>query len=302
MFPSPPSPLDGSIAELLASYRAREQAEVAAVPSLVPGQYNNIYVRLYETFAQVTLACPKTRLKGSLSTITMEEMVHVLSYVAAAPRLRGLLITGVGNVFCQGVDLTELCQDRLEKRKEQAGLMAAALERLILALASFPKLLVAAVNGATVGLGVTLLPLFDIVYANDKAQFNTFYTRLGQIPEACASILLPMASPVKEMLLLGRTLTAQELVSLSLVTQSFFPGRLMEETVPRMRKATGEALSPGLQWNKMLLKQNQKLQVENLISGETELLKEMWSSKEFHVNLVNFLNTEKCLQFQKPSS
>jgi len=72
--------------------------------------------------------------------------------------------------------------------------------------------------------------------------------------------------------------------------------------VPRMKKATGETLSPGLQWNKMLLKQNQKLQVENLISGETELLKEMWSSKEFHVNLVNFLNTEKCLQFQKPSS
>jgi len=89
----------------------------------------------------VTLACPKTRLKGSLSTVTMEEMVHVLSYVAAAPRLRGLLITGVGNVFCQGVDLTELCQDRLEKRKEQAGRMAVTLERLVLALASFPKLL-----------------------------------------------------------------------------------------------------------------------------------------------------------------
>ena len=83
-----------------------------------------------------------------------------------------------------------------------------------------------------------------------------------------------------------------------------------------MRRATGDALGPGLQWNKMLLKQNQKLQVnsesliadtlfifqvENAIDGEIELLKEMWSSKEFHVNLVNFVNSEKCLQFQKPA-
>jgi len=304
LFPSPPLPvMDGSVAELLASYRARgTQGSDTTLPSLVPGQYNAIYVRLFETFAQVTLASPKAKLKGSLGTQAMEELVHALSYVAAAPRLRGLLVTGVGTVFCQGIDLTELCLDRQERRKEAAVQMANALERLVLALSSFPKLLVAAVNGAAVGLGVTLLPLFDIVYANDKAQFSSYYSRLGQVPEACASVLLPTASPVREMLLLGRALSAQELVTLGLVTQSFFPGRLMEETIPRMRKATGDALSAGLQWNKMALKQNQKLQVEKTIGGEIELLKEMWSSRDFHVNLVKFINSEKCLEFQKPSA
>lgn len=176
LFPPPPNPIGGSIQELLESYRDREEVQ-AALPSLVPGQYNHIYVRLYETFAQVNLASPKVKLKGSLSTAAMEEVVHLLSYVAAAPRLRGLLVTGVGNIFCQGIDLTELCIDKQERRKEQASQMAAALERLVLSLAAFPKLLVAAVNGAAVGLGVTMLPLFDIVYANDKAQFSTFYTR-----------------------------------------------------------------------------------------------------------------------------
>ena len=178
LFP-PPARIatDGSIAELLTSYREREERADCALPSLSPGQYSNIYVRLYDTFAQVTLASPRTRLKGSLTTAAMEEIVHALSYVAAAPRLRGLLVTGIGTVFCQGVDLTELCQDKRERRAEQATLLAAALERLLMALAAFPKLLVAAVNGAAVGLGVTMLPLFDIVWANDKAQFNTFYTR-----------------------------------------------------------------------------------------------------------------------------
>ena len=87
-----------------------------------------------------------------------------------------------------------------------------------------------------------------------------------------------------------------------------------------MRKATGDTLSAGLQWNKMALKQNQKLQVfllhhavsynsiqlfckvEQTIGGEIELLKEMWSSRDFHVNLVKFINSEKCLEFQKPSA
>jgi chromodomain protein Y len=183
--------------------------------------------------------------------------------------------------------------------------MAAAIERLVICLSNYPKLLVAAVNGVATGLGVTILPLFDIVYANDKAIFNTFFTRLGQIPEGAASVTLPqlcsgLGGPINEMLLFGRVLTASEMVSVGLVTQAFFPGRLMEEVIPRIRRACGENNS-GLQWNKLLLKQHQKSQVEQVITGETELLTDMWSSKDFHVNLVNFINTEKCLQFQNPN-
>ena len=76
-----------------------------------------------------------------------------------------------------GVDLHYLCQDGQDRRARQAAGLAAALERLVTSLTSFPKLLVAAVNGSATGLGVTILPLFDIVYATDKAVFNTFYTR-----------------------------------------------------------------------------------------------------------------------------
>ena len=49
---------------------------------------------------------------------------------------------------------------------------------------SFPKPLVAAVNGQAVGCGVAILPLCDVVYASDKATFYTPYTQLSQVPEA----------------------------------------------------------------------------------------------------------------------
>ncbi len=56
---------------------------------------------------------------------------------------------------------------------------------------AFPKPLVVAVNGPAIGLGVTLLPLFDIIYASDKASFYCPYARLSQTPEGCASHTFP---------------------------------------------------------------------------------------------------------------
>ena len=56
---------------------------------------------------------------------------------------------------------------------------------------SFPKPIVAAVNGPAVGIGVAILPLCDIVYASDKASFYVPYARLAQTPEGCASFTFP---------------------------------------------------------------------------------------------------------------
>ena len=69
-----------------------------------------------------------------------------------------------------------------------------------------------------------------------------------------------LGGALSEMVLAGRHLTAQEMTGAGLVTQTFFPGRLMEEVIPRVKRATSQHNS-GLQWNKLLLKQHQKSQV-----------------------------------------
>lgn len=58
-------------------------------------------------------------------------------------------------------------------------------------MATFPKPIVAAVQGAAVGLGTTLLPLCDLVLASEQATFHTPYARLGQVPEGAATLTLP---------------------------------------------------------------------------------------------------------------
>jgi len=270
-----------------------------------PGQYNHIHLRLYDSFAQILLSSSSTKLTGSLNPCVIDEITQALSYVTNARHLKGVLISGIGNIFCQGVDLHYLCHDSPERRRTNAALMASAVERLVLAMSTFPKLLVAAVNGSARGLGVTWLPLFDIVYANDKAMFSTFFSRLGQIPEGGASVTIPQFSSglggaLHEMLLLGRQLTADQMEAAGLVTAVFMPGKLLEEVIPRLKRACSQT-NPGIQMNKLLLKQHQSHQVEQVLSSETQLLTEIWSSKQYHVNLVNFISSEKCLQFQKPS-
>ena len=58
-------------------------------------------------------------------------------------------------------------------------------------LSTFPKPIVAAVNGPAVGVGVAIVALCDVVYASDKASFYCPYAKLCQTPEGCSSYTLP---------------------------------------------------------------------------------------------------------------
>lgn len=91
-----------------------------------------------------------------------------------------------------------------------------------MSLRNFPKVLIAAVNGASIGWGCTQLFFFDLVYAYEKAFFQTPFTSIGIVPEGASSYTFPKTmgkQHANALLLAADKLTAEEMYISGLVTK-----------------------------------------------------------------------------------
>ncbi|KAK6114296.1 Enoyl-CoA hydratase/isomerase family protein [Brugia pahangi] len=100
---------------------------------------------------------------------------------------------GSGQYFCSGNDLTNFTEvTGLEDIPRMISKTSQILSSYVAAYINHKKALVALINGPAIGIAVTVLPLFDLVLASDKAIFSTPFTILGQSPEGCSSYTFPM--------------------------------------------------------------------------------------------------------------
>lgn len=110
-----------------------------------------------------------------------------LADAAEDPKLACVVITGAGRAFSAGQDLTEMADPSVfTSGAEEAGYKA-----FMPVLESFPKPLIAAVNGVGVGIGLTMLPHCDIVLMGESARLKAPFVSLGVTTEASASVMLP---------------------------------------------------------------------------------------------------------------
>jgi len=96
-----------------------------------------------------------------------------------------VVITGAGRAFSAGQDLDEMA------RLAAGEAVDSGFPVLLDALQAFDKPLIAAVNGAAVGIGFTMLPHCDLVLASETARFRTPFAEMGVPPEAASSLLFP---------------------------------------------------------------------------------------------------------------
>ena len=109
-----------------------------------------------------------------------------LEAARADDEVKVVVVTGAGRAFSSGQDLEEMA--RLAAGEASDSGFPVLLE----ALQTFDKPLVAAVNGAAVGIGFTMLPHCDIVLAAEGARFRTPFAEMGVPPEAASSLLFPV--------------------------------------------------------------------------------------------------------------
>ncbi|XP_049620855.1 LOW QUALITY PROTEIN: enoyl-CoA delta isomerase 2 [Suncus etruscus] len=192
------------------------------------------------------------------------------------------VFTGNGDYYCSGNDLTNFSNIPPGGAEELAKASAILLRDFVGAFIDFPKPLVAAVNGPAVGISVTLLGLFDVVYASDKATFHTPFSSLGQSPEGCSSYMFPkIMGPAKaaEMLIFGKKLTAREALAQGLVTE-VFPDNVFREEVWARLRAHSKLPPNSLRISKELLRKNEKETLHAVNAEECRILQSRWLSDE----------------------
>jgi enoyl-CoA hydratase/carnithine racemase len=163
-----------------------------------------------------------------------DALCRALDSAADDPGIATVVITGAGRAFSAGQDLGEMAHPPKYPDGERHGFIP-FIERV----ESFPKPLIAAVNGIGVGIGLTLLPHCDLVFIARGARLRAPFVSLGVTAEAGSSLLLPQRigwQSAAHLLYTASWLEAEQAVEVGLVWRLCEPEKLLDEALSTARE------------------------------------------------------------------
>lgn len=252
-------------------------------------RFRDIVVRKQDGFTHIFLST-KSSENNSLNLEVMKEVQEALNK-AALDDSKLVLLSAIGNVFCFGLDFTYFIQRLTANKKRESAKMAESIKSFVNTFIQFKKPIIAAVNGPALGLGASILPLCDVVWANDKAWFQTPYATFGQSPDGCSSFTFPKtmgAASANEMFLNGKKLTAQEACKKGLVSQVFWPQTFRQEVMIRI-KELASCNAVVLEESKALMRFTIKMKLEEANERECTVLKNIWGSEDGIEAMLKYL-------------
>jgi enoyl-CoA hydratase/carnithine racemase len=195
--------------------------------------------------------------RNALNNAMYDRLTEALTMADGDPAVRCVLFTGAPGAFCAGNDVKEFVSS--PPLTDDAPVF-----RMLRALSKNRKVLIAAVNGLAVGIGVTMLLHCDLVLASREATFQLPFINLGIVPEAASSMLLPRLighQRSMELLLLGEPISAEQAWTYGLVNRVVEPAALL----PSAHELVGTLLTkpPGAMQ-----------QIKRLVKSETTVMQD----------------------------
>jgi enoyl-CoA hydratase/carnithine racemase len=184
---------------------------------------DQILVSRADGVCELQLNRPEKR--NALTLAMYGAIVDALNEARADDSVRVVLVSGAGASFTAGNDLNDFLTQGDFSESNNAV-------RFLDTLRSFRKVLIAAVHGQTVGIGVTALLHCDLVVAARSTQMSMPFVKLGLVPEAGSSLLLPRLvghQRAAELLFLGRPFDAAEALQMGLINRVVEDAVLMDE-------------------------------------------------------------------------
>ena len=202
-------------------------------------EFETIKLDIEEGIATLTLHRPEKM--NAFTGLMMQEMIAAFDITDADDTVRAVIVTGAGErAFCAGADLSQGAKtfdyearaaDGEAGRTEQTDIQRDGGGRVTLRIYESLKPVIGAINGAAVGIGVTMILPMDIRIASDNARFGFVFARRGIVPEACSSWFLPRVVGVNRALewcYSGKVFPAQEALDGGLIRAIYPQAELMQ--------------------------------------------------------------------------
>jgi enoyl-CoA hydratase/carnithine racemase len=248
----------------------------------------------HDAVALITLNRPE-KLNAWTPTMAVEQ-AKAIEEANADPKIGAIVMTGAGRGFCAGADMEATFKSRLdgvdpgEDTQSGSGGMPATLDWVGLLRKSKP--LVAAVNGAAVGIGMTMILPFDVIVASEKAKFGMLFIKVGLVPELASTHFLVQRigfGRASEMCLSGRLYSGLEAHTWGLADRVCAPDDLMA-TAMQLAADIAANPDPQLRMIKALLSRNgSDTDLGAIQRLESEMLRECWKSPEHKEAVSAFL-------------
>jgi methylglutaconyl-CoA hydratase len=252
--------------------------------------YKTIQLAYDSGIATITLNRPDKR--NAISFELIDDLLGALKEVETSDALV-LILTGAGKAFSAGMDLDNL-KALIGRSPEQNLQDSETMVRLFRSLYEFPKVTIAAVNGAAIAGGTGLALLCDFTLAVPEAKFGYTEVRIGFVPAIVSTFLLRQTGEkhARDLLLTGRIIGAEEAARMGLVNDIVAP----ESLLARARELAAllmENSPASLRATKKLLTEHARAELDKQIEAAVRENAAVRTTADFREGIASFLEKRK---------
>jgi methylglutaconyl-CoA hydratase len=231
--------------------------------------------------------------RNALNPMVVRELTDVLHRAKENPLVKTFTLSGEGKAFCSGADLEYLMELRafdFERNRQDSHELAVLYHSLY----SFPKPVIAAVNGPAVAGGCGLASVCDIIIASEAALFGYPEVRIGFVAAIVSIFLIRQIGErkAKELLLTGRLIDAEEAESIGLVNKVVSP-ELLKSEVSRWQNDFLENSPSAMRYTKDIFNTFRYVSVKEILDTFITLNARVRESSDFQDGLTAFLEKRK---------
>jgi enoyl-CoA hydratase/carnithine racemase len=215
---------------------------MAAPTDLDPSTYEHIELEIADGIATIWMNRPDKM--NAFTELMRYEIIDALDHTDADDDVRAVIFTGRGRAFCAGADLSSGEGTFSRGGSDIMGRNGVPRDgggTVSLRIYESKKPVIGAINGAAVGVGVTMTLPMDIRLASTAAKFGFVFSRRGIVPEAASSWFLPRLvgiSQAMEWVASGEVFPAEEAIAGGLVRSVYEPDDLLPAAYALARKLT----------------------------------------------------------------